>query len=194
MAENFLKDSEGYVRAITTTNLSLEKPLTSDNYDIGVQNRNMDKIDAAIHEVSGKVDDLTSEKVLRPSGENVESSLSKTENDILNLGKEIEKTNTNVNQISSDSSAWQKYKVTDDIGRCKLCNKQDANSIILAGLYNGNEMVNMPNNSAEWWYLEVIPHSGSGYCYQIATQLVSEYPKKYHRNQINGAWNPWRRL
>ena len=53
MASKYLKNSEGIVRAITSDNLQLEKPLLNENYDIEVHNRNMDKIDSAIQEVKG---------------------------------------------------------------------------------------------------------------------------------------------
>ena len=45
MASKYLKNSEGIVRAVTSDNLQLEKPLLNENYDIEVHNRNMDKID-----------------------------------------------------------------------------------------------------------------------------------------------------
>ena len=65
MAKKYLKNEKGIVRAITTDNLQLEKPLLNENYDINVHNRNMDKIDSAIQEVKGKVDglELKAEKV-----------------------------------------------------------------------------------------------------------------------------------
>ena len=65
MASKYLKNSEGIVRAVTSNNLQLEKPLLNENYDIEVHNRNMDKIDSAIQEVKGKVDglELKAEKV-----------------------------------------------------------------------------------------------------------------------------------
>ena len=65
MASKYLKNSEGIVRAITSDNLQLEKPLLNENYDIEVHNRNMDKIDSAIQEVKGKVDglELTAQRV-----------------------------------------------------------------------------------------------------------------------------------
>lgn len=56
--KKYLKDSKGLVRAITTDTLQLEKPLTNENYDINVHNRNMDKIDKAIHDVKGSIDGL----------------------------------------------------------------------------------------------------------------------------------------
>lgn len=65
MARKYLKDNNGIVRAITSNNLQLEKPLLNENYDIEVHNRNMDKIDNAIQEIKGKVDglELKAEKV-----------------------------------------------------------------------------------------------------------------------------------
>ena len=58
MAKKYLKNENGIVRAVTSENLQLEKPLLNENYDINVHNRNMDKIDNAIQEVKGKVDGL----------------------------------------------------------------------------------------------------------------------------------------
>lgn len=65
MASKYLKNENGIVKAITTNNLGLEKPLLNENYDIEVHNRNMDKIDSAIQEVKGKVDglELTAQRV-----------------------------------------------------------------------------------------------------------------------------------
>ena len=65
MAKKYLKNEKGIVRAVTSENLQLEKPLLNENYDINVHNRNMDKIDSAIQEVKGKVDglELKAEKV-----------------------------------------------------------------------------------------------------------------------------------
>ena len=58
MAKKYIKNEKGIVRAVTSDNLQLEKPLLNENYDIEVHNRNMDKIDSAIQEVKGKIDDL----------------------------------------------------------------------------------------------------------------------------------------
>ena len=48
MAKKYLKNENGIVRAVTSDNLGLEKPLANENYDIEVHNRNMDKIDSAV--------------------------------------------------------------------------------------------------------------------------------------------------
>lgn len=98
MAEKFVMDEKGIVVYSTTSNLQLEKPLVSDNYDINVHNRNMDKIDEAINEVKGQVDglELTSSKVLRPNGKNVEESLALLESELGVNVQELIKTNNNI--------------------------------------------------------------------------------------------------
>ena len=97
MASKYLKNSEGIVRAITTDNLQLEKPLLNENYDIEVHNRNMNKIDSAIQEVKGKVDglELTAQRVSiadstnKFEATNVEDALLENKTSILNLQKEL---------------------------------------------------------------------------------------------------------
>ena len=76
MAKKYIKNEKGIVRAITSDNLQLEKPLLNENYDINVHNRNMDKIDSAIQEVKGKVDglELKAEKVTITDSSNYFSS------------------------------------------------------------------------------------------------------------------------
>lgn len=82
-----------------TTNYQLEKPLGTENYDINVHNKNMDKIDAKVKEIDTKVDNVKNEvssmefvstKVIRPNKQTVEASLVANETSILNQGKEIE--------------------------------------------------------------------------------------------------------
>lgn len=77
MASKYLKNSEGIVRAVTSDNLQLEKPLLNENYDIEVHNRNMDKIDSAIQEVKGKIDrlELVASNVKMADGSNVEDAI-----------------------------------------------------------------------------------------------------------------------
>ena len=74
-----------------TSNLNLEKPLQSENYNVDVFNTNADKIDQAIQEVKGKVDglELKAEKVTLAdksnlfSATNVEDALLENKNSIL---------------------------------------------------------------------------------------------------------------
>ena len=97
MARKYLKDNEGIVKAITSDNLQLEKPLLNENYDIEVHNRNMDKIDSAIQEVKGKVDglELTAERVSiadstnKFEATNVEDALLENKTSILELKNEV---------------------------------------------------------------------------------------------------------
>ena len=58
MASKYLKNENGIVKAITTNNLGLEKPMLNENYDIDVHNRNMDKIDKAIQEDKSNISSL----------------------------------------------------------------------------------------------------------------------------------------
>lgn len=97
MAKKYLKNNEGLVRAVTTDILQLEKPLTNENYDIEVFNRNMDKIDKSIKEVKGQVDglELTAQRVSiadstnKFEATNVEDALLENKTSILNLQKEL---------------------------------------------------------------------------------------------------------
>ena len=97
MASKYLKNSEGIVRAITSDNLQLEKPLLNENYDIEVYNRNMDKIDSAIQEVKGKVDglELTAQRVSiadstnKFEATNVEDALLENKTSILDLQTQL---------------------------------------------------------------------------------------------------------
>lgn len=97
MAKKYLKNNEGLVRAVTTDSLQLEKPLTNENYDIEVFNRNMDKIDKSIKEVKGQVDglELTAQRVsiADPTNAfeatNVEDALLENKTSILLLQEEL---------------------------------------------------------------------------------------------------------
>ena len=97
MAKKYIKDNEGIVRAVTSDNLQLEKPLLNENYDIEVHNRNMDKIDNAIQEVKGKIDglELVAERVsiADPTNKfeatNVEDALLENKTSILSLQEEL---------------------------------------------------------------------------------------------------------
>ena len=91
MAKKYLKNEKGIVRAVTSDNLQLEKPLLNENYDINVHNRNMDKIDSAIQEVKGKIDglELVASNIKMADGETVEATVSGNKASILNLETEV---------------------------------------------------------------------------------------------------------
>lgn len=90
MAKRYIKE-KGLVRAVTTNNLELEKPLTSDNYDIEVHNRNMDKIDNAIQEVKGRIDglELIASNVKMANGDTVENAITTNMASIASLQAEL---------------------------------------------------------------------------------------------------------
>lgn len=137
MASKYLKNSEGIVRAITSDNLQLEKPLLNENYDIEVHNRNMDKIDSAIQEVKGKVDglELTAQRVsiADPTNKfeatNVEDALLENKTSILNKVDIVVTQDKNISrkdktfyfivtdeQSSGDSSVNSEVKVSPNMG------------------------------------------------------------------------------
>ena len=97
MSKKYIKNEKGIVRAVTSDNLQLEKPLLNENYDIEVHNRNMDKIDSAIQEVKGKIDglELVASNVVMNDGSNVEDA-------ITNLQAEI---NGNVSTLENNINA-----------------------------------------------------------------------------------------
>ena len=110
MSVKYLKSNEGIVRAVTTNNLQLEKPMLNENYDIDVHNRNMDKIDNAIQEIKGKVDglELTAERVsiADPTNKfeatNVEDALLENKTSILELQSEINGQRLKAIQINNE--------------------------------------------------------------------------------------------
>ena len=91
MSKKYIKNEKGIVRAVTSENLQLEKPLLNENYDIEVHNRNMDKIDSAIQEVKGKIDglELVANKVTMADGSTVEEAVSANKTSILSLQEEL---------------------------------------------------------------------------------------------------------
>ena len=110
MAKKYLKNEKGIVRAITTDNLQLEKPLLNENYDINVHNRNMDKLDSAIQEVKGKVDglELKAEKVTLAdksnlfAATNVEDALLENRSNIISNTNSIISNTNLINSLSQE--------------------------------------------------------------------------------------------
>ena len=98
MAKKYIKNEKGIVRAVTSDNLKLEKPLLNENYDIEVHNRNMDKIDSAIQEVKGKIDglELVASKVAMADGSNVEEAISNLQSE---LNGNVSTLENNINAI-----------------------------------------------------------------------------------------------
>ena len=91
MSKKYLKNEKGIVRAITTENLQLEKPLLNEYYDINVHNRNSDKIDEAIKQANIRIDnirndvadiELLAKNVIMQNGTNVEDNITSIQKQI----------------------------------------------------------------------------------------------------------------
>ena len=98
MAKKYIKNEKGIVRAVTSDNLQLEKPLLNENYNIEVHNRNMDRIDGAIQEVKGKIDglELVASNVKMNDGSNVEEAITNLQTE---LNGNVSTLENNVNSI-----------------------------------------------------------------------------------------------
>ena len=116
MAKKYIKNEKGIVRAITSDNLQLEKPLLNENYDIEVHNRNMDKIDSAIQEVKGKIDglELVASNVKMADGTTVEvtvsankSNIQTAKSNISKLQSDVSANKTNISNLKSNVSSLQ---------------------------------------------------------------------------------------
>lgn len=111
MPKKYIKE-KGIVRAVTSDNLQLEKPLLNENYDIEVHNRNMDKIDSAIQEVKGKIDglELVASNVKMADGTTVEDTVSANK--------------ANIHLVNNNISALQ-----DELGTNKTTLESNINEI-----------------------------------------------------------------
>ena len=112
MSKKYLKNEKGIVRAITTENLQLEKPLLNEYYDINVHNRNSDKIDSAIKGINIRIDnirndvadiELLAKNVKMENGTNVEDNINSIHEQI---GNNITRAKTILQSLSSKIEGW----------------------------------------------------------------------------------------
>lgn len=68
------------------------------------------------------------------------------------------------------------------------------NDISKTGFYKGYELVNAPLASAALFYVLHQEYGGTGYSWQIATEIIQTVPKTYQRLQTDGTWHPWQEL
>lgn len=185
MDKRYLKDEDGIVRAITTNNLQLEKPLISDNYDINVHNRNMDKIDEAINEVKGKVDglELKAEKVTLADPTNVFTAT--------NVEDALLENKTSISNLKTKVDNGQNHKLTSDDGTAINISNNDINNYKKYGSYMGSNVINAPDNG--WWFFEVKAHNDK-YIVQDAIQFTDPNSPRMTRSCVNGVWGKWRSL
>ena len=104
MAKRYLKNEKGIVRAITTDNLQLEKPMLNENYDINVHNRNMDKIDSAIQRVEVKIDglELVASNVKMNDGSTVEKTVSTNKMNIASLQSKVSSNSASIASLQDE--------------------------------------------------------------------------------------------
>ena len=178
MAKKYLKNSEGIVRAVTSDNLGLEKPLLNENYNIEVHNRNMDKIDNAIQEVKGKIDglELVASNVKMVDGTTVEDTVTTNKTSISNLQTRVDN--------------GQNVKLTEDNGVCRGIPNNNANDIDITGFWMNSNVANAPTTG--WIYLESKVHNNL-FQNQVATDL-HDSSKRWTRHKTSGIWSEWREL
>lgn len=157
--------------------LSLDKKISKNTSDIKVLTNRIDNLKLVDTKVK-----LTDPDNIFGLGENanVNQALLSNKASILNLKTKVDN--------------GQNHKLTSDDGKCINKGSKDANELILNGHYDGSNMLNMPNNSSDWWYIDVNAHSNGNYVYQEATELNKDPAKKYYRTMQSGTWKPWRSL
>ncbi|KQC48538.1 hypothetical protein AP057_12755 [Geobacillus sp. Sah69] len=102
-------------------------------------------------------------------------------------------TTKHVTQAEKDTwNSMQKHKVTADNGTAILISGQDLNNLVNTGFYNGDNLINSPDGSASWFYVEVIRHTNSAnYVIQKAFKLTGTQPTFYMRIRDGGTWSAW---
>lgn len=169
MASKYLKNENGIVRAITSDNLQLEKPLLNENYDIEVHNRNMDKIDGAI------IDD-------RSNISNLQSSIASLQTKI-NNGQNYKLTQDNGSSKFVDRGTFDDIKTTgiytcsSNVGGAKPNPSYDG--------YYHLEVIGADSHLGEnnkWITQRATIFEGTGHGIQVYTRICQ-----------NGDWTHWGR-
>ncbi|QUW33652.1 BppU family phage baseplate upper protein [Bacillus cereus] len=94
--------------------------------------------------------------------------------------------------VVKKSEAYTGFTQAD--GKAKLISGQDLNSIVNAGQYSGQNMLNTPAGATAsniFYYVEVIRHGGTGYVKQVASLITTTSPTSWMRLQVAGTWGAW---
>ncbi|MDD0822844.1 pyocin knob domain-containing protein, partial [Bacillus cereus] len=94
--------------------------------------------------------------------------------------------------VVKKSEAYTGFSQAD--GKAKLISGQDLNSIVNAGQYSGQNMLNTPAGATAsniFYYVEVIRHGGTGYVKQVASLITTTSPTSWMRLQVAGTWGAW---
>lgn len=100
--------------------------------------------------------------------------------------------------VLSDTNVYKKTDIygafTQYDGRAFNITGQDLNTIVQAGQYSGQNMLNTPSGvaaSSTFYYIEVVKHLSVNYAKQIATTLATTTPTTWIRTMNNGVWGDW---
>ena len=105
--------------------------------------------------------------------------------------KEIE-TQANANKTSILNG--QTIKVTSDDGTCIDVSGQNANNINKTGFYMGEVMLNVPQTSYGWAYIENKVHKKGEYQIQIATDLHDSSSRWTRHKGKSAGWSDWKEI
>ena len=148
-----------------TTNYSLKKPEGSDVVNIDDFNYNADIIDTKL-------------KAIETQANTNKSNISSN--------------TTLINANKTSILNGQTIKVTSDDGTCIDVSGQNANNLDKTGFYMGEVMLNVPQTSYGWVYIESLVHNAS-YQVQKVTDL-HDSSKRWTRHKMSGSWSEWREL
>lgn len=94
-------------------------------------------------------------------------------------------------QIVDQAVPWQKRKLTEDNGLSINVSNGNANNLVAAGFYVGENITNAPTAaSGAWWYIEVQAMASDSWVIQKAYDLFSSGSFRM-RIKSNGTWTAW---
>ncbi|ETT38695.1 pyocin knob domain-containing protein [Paenibacillus sp. FSL H7-0942] len=94
-------------------------------------------------------------------------------------------------QIVDQGAPWQKRKLTEDNGLSINVSNGNANNLVAAGFYVGENIAHAPTTaSGAWWYIEVQAMSSDSWVIQKAYDLFSAGSFRM-RIKSNGTWTAW---
>lgn len=102
-------------------------------------------------------------------------------------------------EFKLDNASTNLYKKTDlypnwltSTGTAtQLGVKTDLNTVIKSGVYSGYDLVNSPDGTTKFFYVEVLQHYNDKYILQRATTLTSGILEVWNRRLDNTVWGAW---
>lgn len=178
-----------------TPNLELNQWLGNEYVKRTDFNEDNKKIDEAYEKLKKEIESKATDAA-GTSYDNTNSKLTSTnvQGAIDELNTKTNENKTSILNLKAKVDNGQNHKLTSDDGKCIQKGNINANDLILNGDYDGNNILNMPNGSKDWWYIEVKAHSNGNYVYQEATELNKDPARKYYRTMQGGSWKLWRSL